>query len=193
MKKIIAVVVLIAIFFTGGFFIGMRYAAKDVKIDANVITTKLEKCNDLASARYDYTGLIKYENGKYKFLTKTGFSMTYSAYVKAGIDLSKAEVSVEGNKVYVVVPPAAIMDVVVDEKSLEFYDKQFALLNRRDEADTREAIKAAKEDVKKRAIEAGVLELADEHVVELVEGLLTPITGSSYKLEVTVADEKVVD
>lgn len=186
MKKIITVIVLLAIFFVGGFYAGVQYAAEDVNIDETTISAKLEKCNELASARYDYTGLIKYEDGKYKFLTKTGFSMTYDAYVKAGIDLGEADISIDGTKVTVVLPKAEIMDVVVEEESLEFYDKKFALLNKRDETDIQKALTAAKADAKKKAIEAAVLELSDEHSLELVEGLLTPITGEYYTLDVKI-------
>lgn len=189
-KKAITVLVLVALVaaFVGGFIVGKNFYTKNVNIDEKGITAKLEKCNDLASARYDYNGLIKYEDGKYTFLTKTGFSMIYSAYIKAGVDLSEADVSVDGNRVSVILPKSKIMDVVVDEDSLEFYDKKFALLNRRDESDTKEALKAAKEDAESCAKEDGILELADKHVVELVEGLLEPVAGEQYEVEVKFAE-----
>lgn len=187
-KKAIVIIIIgaIAAAFVGGFIVGKNYTAKKTVIDANGIIAKLEKCNDLASARYDYNGLIKYEDGKYTFLTKTGFSMIYDAYIKAGVDLSQADVSVKGRKVVVVLPNSTVMDVVVDEDSLEFYDKKFALLNWRDENDTKEALKAAREDAEEKAKADGILELADKHVAELVEGLLMPVAGDQYEVEVRI-------
>lgn len=186
MKKAIAAVVVLALLFAGGFYAGTHHTEKNISTDEKTISATLEKCSDLASARYDYTGLIKYEDGKYTFLTKTGFSMVYDSYVKAGIDLGDADVSVSGGEISVVLPEAKVTDVVIDESSLEFYDKKFALLNRRDETDTKEALKIAKKDAEDKATEAGIIEMAEKNAADLVEGILEPAAGGRYTVNITV-------
>ncbi|MCI8292179.1 MAG: DUF4230 domain-containing protein [Hespellia sp.] len=156
------------------------------KVSATSIEERLEKCSSLTTVRLDYRGIIKYEDGDIQYINKKSFSMIYDAHVKAGIDLSKASVKVDGKKIVVTVPQPEIQDVIVDSDSLEFYDEKFALFNWTEKEDTAKAIECAKEDAKERAMQTDILEQALEQAKTVIETLLLPVSEEveeAYEIE----------
>lgn len=190
MKKIhviTAVIASIALIMVG--FLGARLLDKedDVKISAASIEEKLSKCSDLTTARLDYRGIIRYEDGDIQFINKKSFSMIYDAHIKAGIDLSQADVSVNGTKITVTIPKPEIQDIIVDPDSLEFYDEKLALFNWTKKEDTTEAMAAAKKDAEKRADQTELIEQAAEQARTVIKTLLTPVVeegGEEYAFEI---------
>ena len=107
--------------------------------------------------------------------------VSYTHLIKAGIDLSKAQVDVSGETITVTLPKAVIQDVVIDPDSLEFYDEKIALFNPQNKEDTVTALQAAKEDAEKNAADSDLLTTADEQARRLIQELLTPVTQDSDK------------
>lgn len=190
MKKIhviTAVIASVALIMVG--FLGARLLDKedDVKISAASIEEKLSKCSDLTTARLNYRGIIRYEDGDIQFINKKSFSMIYDAHIKAGIDLSQADVSVNGKKITVTIPKPEIQDIVVDPDSLEFYDEKFALFNWTKKEDTTEAMAAAKKDAEERAEQTELIGQAAEQARTVITTLLTPVAeegGEEYTFEI---------
>lgn len=181
MKKIhviTAVVASIALIMVG--FLGAKLLDKDdVKVSAASIEERLSKCSDLTTARLDYRGLIRYEDGDIQYINKKSFSMIYDAHIKAGIDLSQAKVTVSGKKITVTIPKPEIQDIVVDPDSLEFYDEKLALFNWTKKEDTTKAMDAAKKDAEDRAAQTELIAQASEQAKTVISTLLTPMAEES--------------
>lgn len=190
MKKIhviTAVVASVALIMVG--FLGARLLEKDddVKVSAVSIEERLSKCSNLTTARLDYRGIIRYEDGDIQYINKKSFSMIYDAHIKAGIDLSQAEVSVSGRKITVTIPKPKIQDIVVDPDSLEFYDEKLALFNWTKKEDTAKAMEYAKEDAEEKAARTELIRQASEQAKTVITTLLAPVTedsGEEYTFEI---------
>lgn len=190
MKKIhviTAVIASAALIMVG--FLGARLLEKDdhVKVSATSIEERLSKCSDLTTARLDYRGIIRYEDGDIQYINKKSFSMIYDAHIKAGIDLSQAEVSVSGRKITVTIPKPEIQDIVVDPDSLEFYDEKLALFNWTKKEDTAKAMGYAEEDAEKKAAQTELIKQASEQAKTVITTLLAPVTedsGEEYTFEI---------
>lgn len=178
----IAVVALIA---TG--FLSARLLDKEkVTVSASSIEERLSKCSSLTTARLDYRGMIKYEEGDIPYINKKSFSMIYDAHIKAGIDLSKANVEVTGKKIKVTVPAPEIQDIVIAPDSLEFYDEKLALFNWTDREDTAKAMEYAKQDAAAKADQTDILAQASDQAKTVIETLIAPITDNKdeeYQIE----------
>ena len=191
--KVVAALALAVVLVLAGY--GIRGWAESlgepkVSLDAVTVTEQLENCQELATAKLEYRGLVTYEEGEIDWITKTGFTMIYDATVRAGVDLSEAEVSVDGADITIDLPAASIQSVEVDADSLEFYDEKYALFNWQDREDTAAALELAEDDAEAKAEEDGLVELAEEQAVETIETLFSPFTtDGSYTLTVTVAEE----
>lgn len=190
MKKIhmiTAVVASVALIMVG--FLGARLLEKDndVKVSAVSIEERLSKCSDLTTARLDYRGIIRYEDGDIQYINKKSFSMIYDAQIKAGIDLSQTEVSVSGRKITVTIPKPEIQDIVVDPNSLEFYDEKLALFNWTKKEDTAKAMEYAEEDAEEKAAHTELIKQASEQAKTVITTLLVPVTedsGEEYTFEI---------
>ena len=192
MKKIRTLIIIIAALalIAVGFLSAKLLSKNDnkVTVSATSIEERLTKCSSLTTARLDYRGIIKYSDGDIQFINKKSFSMIYDAHIKAGVDLSKASVTVDGNTIKIAVPDPEIQDVTVDSNTLEFYDEQFALFNWTDKSDTAKAMEYAKEDAQTKAEATDILTQAKEQAKTVIETLLSPVTSdsaNSYQVEFT--------
>lgn len=178
----IAVVALIAT----GFLSAQLLDKEKVTVSASSIEERLSKCSSLTTARLEYRGMIKYEEGDIPYINKKSFSMIYDAQIKAGIDLSKANVEVTGKKIKVTVPAPEIQDIVVAPDSLEFYDEKLALFNWTDREDTAKAMEYAKQDAAAKADQTDILAQASDQAKTVIETLIAPITDNKdeeYQIE----------
>jgi len=186
-RTLIVIIAALALIAVG--FLSARLFSRSgnkVTVSATSIEERLSKCSTLTTARLDYRGIIKYSDGDIQFINKKGFSMIYDAHIKAGVDLSKATVSISNNTIKITVPKAEIQDVTVDSDTLEFYDEQFALFNWTDKSDTAKAMEYAKEDAKVKAAATDILTQAKEQAKTVIETLIVPITAdssNSYQIE----------
>lgn len=141
------------------------------------ISDKLEAASELTSAKLTYNGLIRYSEGSIPFITKKEFSMIYRAEVKAGIDLSKVESEITDAQVKITVPRIEILDISIDESSIQFYDERFALLNWEKKEDLLETIQEAKADVEAKGDMDGLKENAKNQIEILLVGLFEDCIG----------------
>ncbi len=190
MKKVrVLIIVIAAAALIGVGFLGSKLMDKEPKVtvSATSIEERLSQCSSLTTARLDYRGIVKYEEGEIAYINKKGFSMIYDAQIKAGIDLSQAKVKVDGNSIKITLPEPEIQDITIDSDSLEFYDEQFALFNWTNKEDTAKAMAYAKEDAQGKADQTDILNSAREQAHTVIETLLLPVTeddGNSYTLVV---------
>lgn len=172
---IIATIALIAV----GYLLASLQNKETITVSAVSIEERLSKCSDLTTARLDYRGLIRYSEGDIKYLTQKSFSMIYDATITAGIDLSQAEVTLDGTSIKVLLPQPTIQSIVIDPDSLEFYDEQAALFNWTEKQDTQKAMAYAKEDASAKTEQVDLLTQACEQAESVVTNLLLPFTEDS--------------
>lgn len=189
--KAIAALLLLALSFGAGFGAGRAYeSGGEVRLDTSVIESQIADCSELSTAELTYNGFVRYENGKIPFLSRKAFSMTYKAQVRAGVDLSKAKISVseQARKIDVSLPGAEIQSNSIDPKSISFYDRSFALLNWDTKQDAVKALEAAKEDAAAKVDKTSLLGTAEDNARTAVEGLLLPFAESGYEVSVKVEE-----
>ena len=184
MKKIVMVIVAVALIAAGVF----GTLEPSISLSSTSIQEQLSDCSELATAKLDYRGLVRYENGDIDFITKKAFTMVYDAEVRAGVDLAQARVEVSGNAITVSLPAPQLLGIEIDPNSLEFYDSSFALFNWENKQDTAEALKA-QQDAEGKVNQANMLEQAKAQAHTLVENLLKPFTVGDNAYTVTVVDQ----
>ena len=159
-------------------FVTYRLTKKDEpEITNTFISEKLEAVSELTTAKLTYTGLVRYTEGNIPFLTKKEFNMLYRAGVRAGIDLSQANIDVTDSDVKLTLPKAEIQEISVDADSIQFYDESFALFNGEKREDTVEALKVAEEDVRENGNMEELMAEAQEQTEILLTGFLDELIG----------------
>lgn len=159
-------------------FVTYRLTKKDEpEITNTFISEKLETVSELTTAKLTYTGLVRYTEGNIPFLTKKEFNMLYRAGVRAGIDLSQADINVTDSDVKLTLPKAEIQEIFVDADSIQFYDESFALFNGEKREDTVEALKVAEEDVRENGNMEELMAEAQEQTEILLTGFLDELIG----------------
>lgn len=150
-----------------------------VSFTSSSIREKISQISELAVDKIEYRDVIRYEEGKIPILTQKACTMIYDAKVKVGIDFSKIDVDVSENDINITLPESEILDIIIDENSLEFYDEKFALFNWQKRADTVELLKYANENVSQKVLESGILNQSKEDAAELIKSVLEPMTENS--------------
>lgn len=190
MKKIVMLVVAVALVAVGvvGTLAVQRTLEPSVSLSSTSIQEQLSDCSELSTAKLDYRGLVRYEQGDIDFINKKAFTMVYNAEVRAGVDLSQANVAVNGNVVTVSLPDPQMQGIEIDPNSIEFYDSSFALFNWENKQDTAEALKVAQSDAESKVNQTGMLDQARSQAHTLVENLLKPFTQGENAYTVQVVD-----
>jgi uncharacterized protein YneF (UPF0154 family) len=151
---IIAILILVMSVAVLGIFVGYKLFHKEEKkpeITSAFISSKIEEVSDLTSAEMTYNGVIYYKEGDIPFITQKSYTMSYTAEIRAGIDVSEVKVNVVGDTVVVKLPETEIQSINVDPNSVNFYDESHALFNWDNKKDGVEAIKNAEADVEANA------------------------------------------
>lgn len=185
---LIGAAALVAVGFLGAQLLE-RAQQPSITMNSDTVAEQLVECNELATMKLDYRGLITYEEGDLPLLTKKAFSMIYDAEVRAGVDLAQAAVDIEGTNVSVSLPAATVQSISIDPDSLQFYDQQYALLNWQNRDDTAKALQMAQDDARAKVDSTAMLEDAQEQAETVIEALLLPFTeNGDYTVQVTFAE-----
>lgn len=175
MKKFLALLLLVAVVGAGGYFYFTHKGAQELNADA--ITAKLENASDCTTQKLIYQGLVESKSGNIPILNKNAFLMTYTAVVRAGFDISKADVEVSDSTVEITIPPMEIQEITIQPKSLKFYNTSLTLFKPDEKNETQKALIAAEEDAAEKAGNSGLLEAADENAEALLRGILEDSVG----------------
>ncbi|MDO4313853.1 MAG: DUF4230 domain-containing protein [Eubacteriales bacterium] len=190
MKKVKFICLLAAaLLFAAAGFAGARYIYREPEpvISTAAIEEKLIQCSLLTTARLEYRGLVQYSEGEIPLINKKGFSMIYDAQICAGIDLSQADIAVDGDTIRITLPKPSIQSIEINPDTVEFYDEQYALFNWTNKEDVTTAMEYARQDAQVHADSSELLAQAKEQAHTVIETLLIPITDDSashYKLEI---------
>ena len=190
-SKFVLWVLSIAAIFAIGFVVGSQWALQSNKVPdltEQEVTAKIEDCSDLVTSKLSYDGFVRYEQGNIPFINRKAFAMGYRAEIQAGIDLSQAQVSVEGKDIKVKLPPSAIQSIKIDPASLTFYDNEYSLFAWDNKEDTVSALNTAQSDVETKMNRTELLERADMQARKAIEDMLKGLTygREGYNVDVSV-------
>ena len=191
MKKMFLVIIAVMVlsFFVAGLgiFVGYKLFHKEEKkpeITSAFISSKIEEVSDLTSAEMTYNGVIYYKEGDIPFITQKSYTMSYTAEIRAGIDVSEVKVNVVGNTVVVKLPETEIQSINVDPNSVHFYDESHALFNWDDKKDGVEAIKNAEADVEANADLQELKSKSENNSKKIIEDILRDAVDEDMQIVV---------
>ncbi len=195
--KIISIIVLIALIGVGVISLRNHVRNKIVGLDQHettngvqVVKEKLKETAELNTGSYLCTDVVtradsrKFKDWKIPF-TEKSFIISYDGTVKAGIkDLTKAEVTQNKENVIVKLPKVEITSAEIDNDSFKLLDESNNIFNSISVEDVNNAQKELKKEMEKRAVEKGVLDLAESNAEALIaEMLKSPIGAYDIKIE----------
>lgn len=169
---IIAIVLIVILVLTS------LYSNKKTKTIVTSTLTDISEIEELRTIRYTHNGIaIKYKDEEKK---KPEYYVKYEGYIKAGIgDLSKSEIKVTNNKIYIKLPEAKILQYNVDPGTFKYIYES----NYKENAISSEAYKIARidllEEVRKKD---EILENAHKNAVSIIENLIKPLVGDEYEI-----------
>lgn len=190
-KKLAIFAIAIVIVCLGCFFVGKSIGNSNgiEKMSAVVLENRLTEINELASVTYSYTNMAEFENSKdfygmkVPFTTKS-FILTYDGEIKAGVDMSEAEVSVRGKTVTITLPEAKILSHEMNEDSIEVFDESTSIFNPFKVEDYKSFCKDQKEEMEKKAEEKGLLTEARKKAAKSIKGIFAQVLDDDYTLKV---------
>lgn len=192
-KKSITGFLTIAIFVAVIFLAGIWYAGRngDPKITTTTILNQLQEANELTTMEYHYTKVGKFENslninGWDIPLTRKSFLLTYEGELKAGVDMSKANVQIQDHVITIILPEIEILSNAIDESSIEVYDESRNIFNPIKIEDYTAFATKQKQIVEEEAIENGLYSQAATKAQDVITKLLNliPDVAENYTIRV---------
>ena len=184
-SKIFLIIILIVILIIIGLVVNL-FINKESVTDTQMLIATLEKSSNLTTAKLNYKGYTKFNEGNgIPILTKGGFFMTYDATASAGINMKDVKVEVNDltKVVNIKIPKAQIQNVNIIENTIDVVTKDFTVFDFQQQKDMAIAISKAEEDVKEKLGAMGIIEMADEQAESLIKSLLMPLLPQGYKFE----------
>jgi len=166
------------------------------------LKTQLEDISEFASEECNYTySDVKYTTGSKKItilnndvdipFTETYYIANYSGTVKAGIDASDIDVTMEGDKILVTTGSVKVLSNALDMDTVEIKEQHNGIFNSLSAEEVTKFESQLKEQAETEAIESGLLDKAAERAENFIRTTLESMPGVSgnYTVEVTVADK----
>lgn len=178
------------------FILNKNEIEQESQYDATAIMNRIENLSELALVKYNYTGVIGF-NEYLKLLdmnvpfTKKYFLLKYNGYVKAGLELDKVQISVDKDYIELRLPEAKIFDTVIDEKSIHVYNQSGNVFNPLKVEDFKNALIAEKKKIQASAIKEGILSNATDRA-HLVLSLLL-VDMNFKRIEIKNHNGEVLD
>ena len=186
--------VVIAAMFATGYLVSNKAHNKveEVKpelVDTRALKAELIESSELTTAKLNLTCMSDFKDTGVVILNKADFIMVYDVTVRAGIDMEKVDIPEDKidniNKVInVSIPRATIQSANVDPATIKYFDEHFALFNVNEKEDANKAQELAQEDAMKKAVDSGILEMADNQSAALIKGILSNAIPDGYTIEI---------
>lgn len=175
---------------------GTEKAPQKVTITSDTLKEQLSSIRELVTQEYIYTNADRRESSaKWLWGIERPFSgnsllLTYDGTIKAGVDLSKADIVVDENEhtITVTLPPSKITDNNIPQESITVVDVKDGLFNEVTFDNYNEFIAEQKIVMEQKAIDQGLLTKADEEAQALVKSILSVLPGmDEYTLTIEQA------
>ena len=138
--------------------------------DPATYITQVQQLARLETIQYSVEKVITAEIGQGTFGFLFGDKLLFVAHgtVIAGIDMGKmqpSDLQLQGNQLHVKLPASEVFIATLDNDKSYVYDRQTGALTRGDQALETQARQAAEGEIRKAAIDDGILEQADKNAV----------------------------
>ena len=148
--------------------------------DPVVIINEIQSLARLETIQYTIEKVITAElgQGAFKFLLGDRLLFVAHGYVIAGIDLEKLnleDIKIKGDAVYIDLPSPEIFVATLDNDKSYVYDREKGILSKGDPNLETETRKVAEEEIRKAAVEDGILKIAGENAENYLRTLITAL------------------
>lgn len=171
---LIALIVLILLLIV---FVGLGASSYTA---SRIVRLGLRDVGELTTQVGYFTNVQVIENSKELYgwtipLTTSKYIFSYDGAVKAGIDFTDIDVHTNEitKTIEVKLPEAEIFSLEIDPDSLEIYDESKSIFTPLKLEDINNSLSALQEDVRKQAIENGILDNAYNNTLLLVQNMLS--------------------
>ena len=199
------VLLLIALIGSGSFICGMFFnnyqnTQEDTipTINSVQIVTDIQNIGELATIKYIYTDMGKFENSEqfkgYDIpLTTKSFILSWKGTIKAGVDTKEITINVDENlkNITINLPKAKILSHETDQSSVEIFDEKNNIFNPITVEDYTEFFQDSKLDMEHRAIENGILEEALESSKTMINQTLKLVPNVEMYTIIFKNDENI--
>ncbi len=180
--KIAAAVFAVLAVAAAAFFGGIKYLEyKNEKnkptVDTVALAQELTEISELATMEYCYTNTVKYDShidfyGYRIPFTTNFFVVSYDGVIKAGVDLSKAQINLEGELITITLPNAEILSHEIDFDSFEATDETYSIFNTITITDYTSFTADQNGKMEQKALDSGILDRARENAILAVRSLV---------------------
>ena len=161
-------------------------------IDVTVVEERIRSLGLLVTQEYDFKDVIDYSEAKTLLGwtlpgTTSRFLASYEGNVQAGIDFEEVEVRKDDDSrtVTVVLPAAEILNVTIDNDSLEVYEEIDGWGTDISVEDFNSSQTELKEKARESAIEKGLLTKADQNAQTIVGNLVSSLVDeAAYSISI---------
>ena len=149
------------------------------EISAEILRDGVREVGVLVTDEYYFTEVVSFSSIK-KFwkidlgITESSYLASYDGVVRAGVDLTGAEVAKDDaqKRITVTIPAAEIQGVDIDPESFQLYSEKAGLGNHISAEDFNNSLVELEATARDKAIERGLLERADENARVLIRNLI---------------------
>ncbi len=168
-----------------------KLAEPKITVDTKIIEDGLSDMGFLVTQEYYFTQVERYTKETRLFglvPSESEILYSYDGSVQAGIDFEKIEITKDDDtkKLTVTLPPSEINAVIIDEKSFKAYSEKDYLWNRIQLEDYSRSRVQFENAARKKAIDSGILDRADDQAMKLVMNFIRSIPDAA---DYTVAFE----
>ncbi len=150
-----------------------------------ILQRQMAEISELATVSYNYTELTKHQksqtlwNIKLPFSTST-YLIQHSGTIKAGVDLSKARITVRDTTIFIYIPKAKILSHDIDPNSLKIISKDESIFTTISIEDFNKFNIANRDSMEREAVRSGLLGAAHNRVAESLSLLTAPLIANGY-------------
>ncbi len=190
MKKIKIIIISGIIAILG---VGIAYICVPKKVNKQPEISQVRAICNLATLKTYYHNVAKVEKSKdWIFQKDRELWIEYTGIATIGIDMSKVEMKIEGNKVIVSLPQAKLLSIDIDEEKINedsyFYSKDNIVFKNQITAEEQtQAINEAQNNMKNSVEENGqLLKMAQERAKDLIVQYITQLgelSETNYDIE----------
>lgn len=166
----------------------LMYPTPTVLPNPVTIVREVRGMAKLVTIQYTLEKVITAEVGQgvFEFLVGDKILFVAHGYVQAGIDLEKLDpedITVKGEVVYIKLPEPEIFVATLDNEKSFVYDRKMGFLSRGNIGLETAARRKAEEEIRKSAIEDGILDLARVNAENYISGLIRALGFSVVVFE----------
>lgn len=161
------------------------------------IYTEIQNISELATVEYLFTDAARFTDsvqlGNWDIpFTEKSFTMKWDGVIKAGIQVDQIVIDVDKDDLTITValPAAQILSYEVDSESVEVLDEKNNIFNKISIEDKVQLDASTEEEMKRRAIDNGLLDKAQENAKNIISQLLiaNAAIGDTYTIVFEIAE-----